>query len=105
MDCLQAMEVKAGMDMRRLFDHFGDRIAFFGNIDVRCLISNDLSAVEAEMQAKIPYVLKNGGGYILHTDHSEPPEINYETERFFVEYGRDLSCQNDCRPSATVLQE
>lgn len=104
MDCLQAMEVKAGMDMRRLFDHFGDRIAFFGNIDVRCLISNDLSAVEAEMQAKIPYVLKNGGGYILHTDHSEPPEINYETERFFVEFGRDLSCQNDCRPSASVFQ-
>ncbi|MBE7488778.1 MAG: hypothetical protein KJ050_02485 [Candidatus Omnitrophica bacterium] len=94
MDCLQAMEVKAGMDMRRIFDHFGDRLSFFGNIDVRTLISNDLSAVESEMLSKIPYVLKNGGGYILHTDHSEPPEINYETEKFFVERGREISQLN-----------
>lgn len=90
MDCLQAMEVKAGMDMRRLFKAYGDRISFFGNIDVRTLISNDLKQVEEELQAKIPPIIQNGGGYILHTDHSEPPEINYETERFFVERGREI---------------
>jgi uroporphyrinogen decarboxylase len=90
MDCLQAMEVKAGMDMRRLFKQFGDRISFFGNIDVRTLISNDRARIEAELQKKIPPVLAGGGGYILHTDHSEPPEIDYETERFFVERGREI---------------
>ncbi|MHC4503277.1 MAG: uroporphyrinogen decarboxylase family protein, partial [Planctomycetota bacterium] len=90
MDCLQAMEVKAGMDMLRLFERFGDRISFFGNIDVRTLISNDRANVEAELRKKIPPVLEGAGGYILHTDHSEPPEINYETERFFVERGREI---------------
>ena len=93
MDCLQAMEVKAGMDMVRLFEQFGDRLAFYGNIDVRTLIANDRAAIEEELQKKIPPVVGNGGGYILHTDHSEPPEIDYETMRFFLERGREIARQ------------
>jgi len=90
MDCLQAMEVKAGMDMPRLAKQFGDRIAFFGNIDVRALISNDFAEIESELQKKIPPVLDMGGGYILHTDHSEPPNIDYETMLFFLKRGREI---------------
>ncbi len=41
MDCLQAMEVKAGMDMPAIAREFGDRITFCGNIDTRILASND----------------------------------------------------------------
>ncbi len=91
MDCLQAMEVKAGMDLPRLFRNFGDRIAFFGGIDARVLISNDRARIDAEMDAKILPVIRNGGGYILHSDHSEPPEVDYETMRYFVERGREMS--------------
>ncbi len=91
MDCLQAMEVKAGMDMPRMFKQWGDRIAFFGNIDVRTLISNDYSKVDEELAKKIPPVVGAGGSYILHTDHSEPPEIDYETERYFVEKGIEVA--------------
>ena len=90
MDCLQAMEVKAGMDLAALARDYGDRISFYGGLDVRTLIANDLGAVEAEMQAKIPAVLRAGAGYIVHSDHSEPPEVNYETARFFLERGRDF---------------
>lgn len=90
MDCLQAMEVKAGMDLPKLFSQFGDRLAFYGGVDVRCLISNDPRALDEEMDRKILPVVTGGGGYILHSDHSEPPEINYETMRHFVERGRGL---------------
>jgi len=90
MDCLQAMEVKAGMDLPTLFRDFGDRIAFYGGVDVRCLISNDRAAIDEEMDKKILPVVENGGGYILHSDHSEPPEIDYETMRYFVDRGRTL---------------
>jgi uroporphyrinogen decarboxylase len=90
MDCLQAMEVKAGMDLPTLYRRFGDRIAFFGGVDVRTLISNDRALIDAEMDAKILPVVQGGGGYILHTDHSEPPEIDYETMKYFVERGRTL---------------
>jgi uroporphyrinogen decarboxylase len=90
MDCLQAMEVKAGMDLPNLYERFGDRIAFYGGIDVRALISNDREQIDEEMDKKILPVVERGGGYVLHTDHSEPPEIEYETMKYFVERGRHL---------------
>ncbi|MCE5200524.1 hypothetical protein LLG39_16280, partial [bacterium] len=90
-DCLQAMEVKAGMDLPTLFDKFGDKIAFFGGLDVRTLISNNRQAIDDELMRKMAYVLKNGGSYILHSDHSEPPEVDYETMRYFVDHGIEIS--------------
>jgi uroporphyrinogen decarboxylase len=90
MDCLQAMEVKAGMDVLELFKQFGDRLSFYGNIDVRLLISNDKAKIEEELLRKIPPVINGGGGYVLHSDHSEPPQINYETMRYFLERGREI---------------
>ncbi|NIA16774.1 MAG: hypothetical protein GWO86_00320, partial [Planctomycetes bacterium] len=90
MDCLQAMEVKAGMDLPALFERFGDRIAFYGGIDVRTLISNDRIQIEKELLKKIPPVVNNGGGYILHSDHSEPPEVDYETMQYFIKRGREI---------------
>lgn len=90
MDCLQAMEVKAGMDMPRLFEQFGDRIAFFGNLDVREIASNDRSRIEAELERKIPPVLRRGGGYLLHSDHSIPPTVDHETYHFFLDRGREF---------------
>jgi len=90
MDCLQAMEVKAGMDVLRLFKRFGERISFFGNIDVRALIANDRAWIDRELTAKIPPIINGGGGYILHTDHSEPPEIDHETMHYFLDRGREV---------------
>jgi len=91
MDCLQAMEVKAGMDLPRLFERFGDKIAFFGGVDVRVLIANDRAAIDAELEQKIVPVVKGGGGYILHSDHSEPPEIDHETMHYFIDRGREIA--------------
>jgi uroporphyrinogen decarboxylase len=93
MDCLQAMEVKAGMDMPRMFQRYGERIAFFGNIDVRTLIANDRKLIDAELERKILPVVRGGGAYILHTDHSEPPEIEYDTEWYFVRKGIEVAAR------------
>ncbi len=93
MDCLQAMEVKAGMDLPTLFRKFGDRIAFFGGIDVRTLISNDRRRIDEELMKKLPPVLSGGGGYILHSDHSEPPEVDYDTMRYFIDRGQALAAE------------
>jgi len=41
MDCLQAMEVKAGMDLLRIKKQYGDTIALCGGLDIRELESND----------------------------------------------------------------
>jgi uroporphyrinogen decarboxylase len=91
MDCLQAMEVKAGMDLPHIYERFGDRIAFFGGLDVRTLVANDRAAIDVELEKKIVPVVKGGGGYILHTDHSEPPEVDYDTMRYFIDRGREIA--------------
>ncbi len=85
-DCLQAMEVKAGMDLLKLKARYGDRIAFCGGLDIRELESNDLDRVRALIDATVPAAM-DPSGYILHTDHSVSSRVDYETYRTFVEYG------------------
>jgi uroporphyrinogen decarboxylase len=89
MDCLQVLEVKAGMDPLRIKEHFGDRIVLFGGMDARNLVANDRAAIKEELEAKVP-VLKRDSGYILHSDHSIPDTCEYETYRYFVDEGLRL---------------
>jgi len=89
MDCLQVMEVKAGMDPVRIKRDFGDRITLCGGFDARNLVANDIEAIRTELETKLP-VLKEGSGYILHSDHSIPDTCDYETYRFFVDEGLKL---------------
>jgi len=91
MDCLQAMEVKAGMDMPHLYERFGDRIAFCGNMDIREVASNDRARIDAELTKKLRPFLEKGGGYILHSDHSIPPDVDHDTLHYFFDKGRELS--------------
>ncbi len=85
-DCLQVIEVKAGMDLLKLYREFGKVISFMGGIDVRKLYTNDPAEIDAELEAKIPTVMKNFG-YVLHSDHSIPNTVNYETFQYYIEKG------------------
>jgi uroporphyrinogen decarboxylase len=75
-DCLQPLEVKAGMDLVALKREFGDRLAFMGGIDVRAMAGPDPSVIEQEIRTKIP-LAKQGGGYIYHSDHSVPDNVSF----------------------------
>lgn len=90
-DMLQAMEVKAGMDMVRLNRRFGDRIGFMGNIDIREIISNDKQRIDAELQRKILPLMATNTPYILSSDHSTPPEVDYESFLYFRDRGLELA--------------
>ena len=88
-DCLQVIEVKAGMDLLRLYQNYGDRLSFMGGIDVRVLYNNDLSEIDRELEAKIPLV-KGHSGYVLHSDHSIPNNVHHDTYRYFIDRGIEL---------------
>ena len=77
LDCLQPIEVKAGMDLIELKEQYGDRLAFMGGIDVRAMAHPDPQVIEREISSKIP-VAKKGGGYIYHSDHSVPDNVSFE---------------------------
>jgi len=89
MDCLQAMEVKAGMDLLRIKKTFGEKIALFGGLDVRVLETNDRTKIDKLLKEKIPSVTA-GGGYILHSDHSIPPSVDYDTYKYFLEHAQAI---------------
>jgi uroporphyrinogen decarboxylase len=82
-DCLQPLEVKAGMDLVGLKRNYGDRLSFMGGIDVRTMRAEP-NVIEEEIRAKIPEA-KKGGGYIYHSDHSVPDDISFEQYRRVLE--------------------
>ena len=88
-DCLQVIEIKAGMDLLKLHKLYGDRISFMGGIDVRTLYTNDSQVVLEELEKKIPLV-KQGYNYVLHSDHSIPKTVDYEVYRYFIDKGLEL---------------
>lgn len=88
-DCLQVIEVKAGMDLLRIYKNYGDRLSLMGGIDVRKLYTNDKKTIDRELEEKIP-VVKQGFGYCLHSDHSIPNTVDFETYRYFVDRGLEL---------------
>lgn len=83
-DCLQPLEVKAGMDVRELKRDYGDKLSFMGNIDARLYQANDRDGLAREIEQKIT-IAKQGGGYIYHSDHSVPPDTDLDTYRFVLE--------------------
>jgi len=89
LDCLQVIEIKAGMDLLRIYENFGDKLSLMGGIDVRTLYSNDRAIIDKELEAKIP-IVKKGNGYCLHSDHSIPNTVDYETLTYFYEKALSL---------------
>lgn len=77
-DCLQPLETKAGMDIRKLCPKYGDRISYFGNIDVMEMITNDIERIEAEIVSKFA-AGKACRNYAYHSDHSVPPQVSWKT--------------------------
>jgi len=83
--------VKAGNDMLKLKRDYGDRLAFMGGIDVRAMASPNPDDIVREISTKIP-IVKKGGGYIYHSDHSVPDNVSFQqycrVMELVAEYGR-----------------
>jgi len=89
LDCLQVIEIKAGMDLLRIYENYGDRLSLMGGIDVRALYTNNRAIIDKELEAKIP-IVKQGNGYCLHSDHSIPVTVEYDTLKYFIEKALSL---------------
>lgn len=84
-DCLQPMEVKAGVDVVSLAEQYGAQIAFMGNIDVRVLEAGDKAAIEAEVAGKMDALKALNASYFFHTDHSVSPNVTWESYQFAID--------------------
>ena len=77
------------MDLLKLHRLYGDKICFMGGIDVRTLYTNDRAVIDKELEEKIP-VVKNGFNYMLHSDHSIPNTVHYDTYCYFLKKALEL---------------
>jgi uroporphyrinogen decarboxylase len=82
-DCLQPLEVKASMDIRQLCPRYGKQLAFFGNVDVMKMITNDLGVIEEEIRQKLEAGMATHG-YFYHSDHSVPPQVSWATYQAII---------------------
>lgn len=82
-DCIQPMEAKAHMDVRELAPKYGQRLSFFGNIDMTIAIAGDRDRLEHEVRTKLAAGMANKG-YAYHSDHSVPPQVSWETYQFLI---------------------
>ena len=77
-DCLNPLEIKAGMDPIALKQRYGDRLVLHGGVNA--VLWDDREAILAEIDRLVP-VLKENGGYIFSSDHSIPNTVTLENFR------------------------
>ncbi len=77
------LEAKASLDVLDLKPKYGDRLALFGNIDVRAL-AGTREEIEEEVRKKVGFGREHGG-YIWHSDHSVPNDVSFENYCFALE--------------------
>lgn len=88
-DCLQPMEAKAGVDVLQLADTYGNQLAYMGNINVQVLNTNDRDKVRAEVLRKMGGMIERRLPYILHSDHSLPPDVRMATYEYMIELHKE----------------
>lgn len=74
-DCLNPLEIKAGMEPITLKREYGDKLAFHGGINAALFDRKD--AVIAEIERLVPPLMQNGG-YIFSSDHSIPNSVSLD---------------------------
>ena len=87
-DGIEPLEARAGNDVRDLKARHGDRISFFGNINMDVLATGDRELIAAEVVSKVE-AAKIGGGYIHQSDHSVPPTVSFDSYRFAMDLARE----------------
>ena len=74
-DCLNPLEVKAGMDPLKLKREHGHELVLHGGVNA--VLWDDRDAIIEEIDRIVP-VLKENGGYIFSSDHSVPNSVSFE---------------------------
>jgi uroporphyrinogen decarboxylase len=88
-DALNPMEVKAGCDLFRFAEQYGDRLAFVGGLDARVLESGDRDLIRREVTRVVKGMKERGARYVFASDHSLSTNIDYPDYLFALEVYRE----------------
>jgi uroporphyrinogen decarboxylase len=90
-DCLNPLEVKAGMDLLALKRDYGDALCLMGGIDAPGM-AGPPDRVERDIREKLS-AARRGGGYIFHSDHAVPETVSLEQFTHIVAWAKQYGQQ------------
>jgi uroporphyrinogen decarboxylase len=93
---LYPFEVQAGMDIVEVRKNF-PRLLIQGGID-KTKIALGGAAIDAELEAKLPSLLSQGG-FIPCCDHLVPPDVSWENFVYYRERVKDYIAKYPSRPA------
>ena len=82
-NCMHPMEPAANMDIVKVREKYGTRLAFYGGID-KYVLSQSKDAIRRELEYKVPPMLKTGG-CVLALDHRIPNGTPLENYRYYIQ--------------------
>lgn len=87
-DGLNPMEVKAGNNIFKYAEQYGDQLAFVGGLDARILESHDRDAIRKGVEAFIKGMKHRGARFVYGSDHSLSTNIDYQDFLYSLEVYR-----------------
>jgi len=88
-DGLNPMEVKAGNDIFRFAEQYGDRLMFFGGLDARVLESGDRDLIRRGVTEFMQGMKARGARFVFASDHSLSTNIAYADYCYALEVYRE----------------
>lgn len=82
-NCMHPMEPAAGVDVVRIRERYGKRLAFYGGID-KHVLRRSKEEIVAELEYKIPPLVATGG-CVIALDHRIPNGTPLENYRFYLQ--------------------
>ena len=76
------MEAKAGCDKLRFAEQYGDKLTFFGGMDMCVLESHDQVLIRKETIRLVEGMKARGARYVFGSDHSVSPSVRYRDYLF-----------------------
>jgi uroporphyrinogen decarboxylase len=84
-DALNPMEVKAGNDIFKFAEQYGDRLVFIGGLDARILESGDRETIRKGVTDFITGMKQRGARFVYGSDHSLSTNIDYDDFLYSLE--------------------
>ena len=88
-DALNPMEVKAGNDIFKFAERYGDKLVFIGGLDARILESGDREIIRKGVIDFLTGMKERGARFVYGSDHSLSTNIDYEDFLYSLEVYRE----------------
>lgn len=88
-DGLNPMEVKAGCDIYKFTEAYGDRLIFVGGLDVRIIETGDRDLIKRETTDLINGMKDRGARFLFGSDHSITTGVTYDDYQYMLDVYRD----------------